>query len=164
MLASCLAAPSTCASAHYEKTALNWESTLSLQAHFECINKTGLCIFVQVLDKVVNLRGRLDPCLHAIGEGASELGWIQESRFVSVLVQFNHVVFVLRSSLQRVGTVIFVESDLVLLVEQVTPSASLTDEQVLYLEAVKLYDDRSWLFSFGRLGCEALMGMIELRG
>ena len=162
LLASHLATPSTSVSAHYEKKTLNWKSTLRLLAHIKCINETGLRVFVQGLEKLFSFQSRLDPCLPAIGEDDTELGWIQESRLVPMLVQFRHGVFVLCSLLQHVRTVIFEESDFVLLVEQVTLSTSLIDEQVLYLKAVESYDDRLWLFSCNRLGCKAPMGMIKL--
>ena len=53
--------------------------------------------YVQALYKLVSLQNRLDPCLHAVGEGDTELGWIQESRFVSTLVKLRHEAFVLCS-------------------------------------------------------------------
>lgn len=99
---------------------------------------------VQVLYKLVSLRNRL------------ELGWIQESQFVPALVKFHHGAFVFCS-------LVFIESDLALPVEQITSSASLTEEQVLNLEAVEAYDDWSWLSSYSRLGCKAPVGTIELR-
>lgn len=55
LLASRVAAPSTSASTHYEKTTLNWRSTLHLQAHIKCWR-----IFGKVLDRLVVLWSRLD--------------------------------------------------------------------------------------------------------
>ena len=123
----------------------------------------GSLAYVQVLYKLVSLQDRLEPCLLAVGEGDTELGWIQESRFVSALVKFRHGAFVLCSLLQSVTAVVFVESDLVLLVEQVTSSARLANEQVFNLEAVEAEDDRPQLITCSRLGCKASMGTIELR-
>ena len=97
----------------------------------------GSLAYVQVLYKLVSLQDRLEPCLLAVGEGDTELGWIQESRFVSALVKFRHGAFVLCSLLQSVTAVVFIESDLVLLVEQVTSSARLANEQVFNLEEVE---------------------------
>ena len=72
--------------------------------------------YVQALYKLVSLQNRLDPCLHAVGEGDTELGWIQESRFVSTLVKLHHEAFVLCSLLQKATALVFLESDLVHLV------------------------------------------------
>ena len=92
--------------------------------------------YVQALYKLVSLQNRLDPCLHAVGEGDTELGWIQESRFVSTLVKLRHEAFVLCSLLQKATALVFLESDLVHLVWQIISSASLASEQVLTRDLV----------------------------
>lgn len=82
LLASRLAAPSTSASTHYEKTTLNWRSTRHLQAHIKCWR-----IFGKVLDRLVVLWSRLDWIRSArCWGGDTELGWIQQTVLSCVLL------------------------------------------------------------------------------